>query len=226
MLQLHLTKAKREAEKYKVCEKCLKPKIIGISGGTRSGKSTLAKVLIKKPYGGCSAIHFDGFFKNEQNIPVDEKTGFKNWDLPDSLEFEAYIQFVNYQKHLHTVQCENCSENVNSVKKRRIMFLEGFLLYYFDELFQICEKKIFIFVDKETALERRTKTTKTSLEYFEEIVWPSYLKHNDKLKTMGNDEIFYISGKRTIEDVFNRSVDYIEGKKMTSDIKEFLDSFH
>ena len=225
MLYPHLTKANKQVDDYIVCDTCIPPKIIGISGGTRSGKSTLSKSLIINPYGGSSAIHFDGFFKNEQNIPVDEETGMKNWDLPDSLEHEAYIQFVKYQKHLHTIQCKNCSKTGNIVGKQRILFLEGFLLYYFDEMFEICDKRIFVFIDKKTTLERRVTTRKTSNEYFEKIIWPSYLKHNSKLKQKKEDQIFYISGTRTIEDVYNRSIDFIEGKKIKSDIKEFLLSF-
>jgi uridine kinase len=221
-LQFHLLKAKREAKHFKTCPNCIPPRIIGIAGGTRSGKSTLSKTLISTEFKGCSVIHFDGFFKLEENIPVDEKTGMKNWDSPDSLEIEAYIEFVNCQKHLHFAQCGDCSGD-GVRKKKRTLFLEGFLLYYFDELNEICDEKLFVFVDKKTTMERRSNTMNTSLEYFENIIWPSYLLHNSKLKEA--TDVFFICGDRDKNEVVRIAVDYLQGKEIKSEKEEFLISF-
>ena len=65
----------------------MKPTIIGIAGGTASGKTTIAKKIYEqtKSYGTITLIRMDDYYKTFPNIPVDER-GNKNFDHPDSYD--------------------------------------------------------------------------------------------------------------------------------------------
>ena len=78
----------------------MKPTIIGIAGGTASGKTTIAKKIYEqtKSYGTITLIRMDDYYKTFPNIPVDER-GNKNFDHPDSFETDLMIEDIKRLKN-------------------------------------------------------------------------------------------------------------------------------
>ncbi len=72
--------------------------IIGIAGGTGSGKTTVVKKIIERlPQGEVAVLPQDSYYKDSQHIPMEERQKI-NFDHPDSIEFELLINHLKQLK--------------------------------------------------------------------------------------------------------------------------------
>ncbi|CAG8592239.1 2112_t:CDS:2 [Dentiscutata erythropus] len=71
--------------------------LIGFSGASCSGKTTLAR-LLKQVLPNSWIFHQDDFFKSESQIPIDPTTNLSNWDCPDAIDFPKFIKTL---RHVH-----------------------------------------------------------------------------------------------------------------------------
>ncbi|SCU80317.1 LAMI_0B01728g1_1 [Lachancea mirantina] len=71
--------------------------IVGISGCSSSGKTTIAK-LIAELLPGATLIHEDDFFKHDDEIPLNKKFGVKDWDCPEALDLDLFGQELDHIK--------------------------------------------------------------------------------------------------------------------------------
>jgi len=100
------------------CPECNVPIIIGIGGATRSGKTTLAKQL--KEHYAVSAnkdtIHIcqDEFFEMSKMLLTD---GFRNWETPEAINVERFIEKLQSGRLEATIPCKNCMKK-KSLKKK------------------------------------------------------------------------------------------------------------
>ncbi|CAG8660915.1 1819_t:CDS:2, partial [Scutellospora calospora] len=72
---------------------------IGIGGASCSGKTTLAKWLLKI-LPNCTLFYQDDFFKLEKDLPIDPATKYLNWDCPEAINFSLFLSTL---KNLHQV---------------------------------------------------------------------------------------------------------------------------
>ena len=183
---------------------------IGICGATRSGKSTLAKNIVKHLKSDEKhIIHLDDFFSLE--LLYQNKN---NWEIPEVIEWDYLIEDL-----------ENDKYKIN-YKKKRYCLTEGFLLFK-NPLFYNFNKSIFIWVSKEEAKKRRMETKPVTEEYFETLVWPNFLRNNYHLasmkknreKKLGGDILVLDSTKETPDEMLDKTIKFIFNKK---DIKRDL----
>ncbi len=135
--------------------------IIGIAGGTGSGKTTLAEKLIDTFADRAILITQDDYYKDLGYLPKEERAR-QNFDHPDSIDFELLkkhilqlkennpIEKPRYNFHEHTR--ENFTQKVNSAD---IIILEGILLFSMPEIRELCDLKIFVETDDDIRLLRR-----------------------------------------------------------------------
>ena len=177
---------------------------IGICGATRSGKSTLAKNIIKYLKSDEKhIIHLDDFFSLE--LLYENKN---NWEIPEVIEWNGLIEDMQNNKY-----------KINYMNNIYII-TEGFLLFK-QPLFYKFNKSIFIWVSKEESKKRRMETKPVTEEYFETLVWPNYLKNNyhlaklkkNKEKKLGRDILVLDSTKETIEEMSEKAIQFIFNKK-------------
>ena len=72
-------------------------KILGIAGGTASGKTTVAKKLkeLAEPYGKVSMLRLDDYYKDMSHLSLEERKQI-NFDHPDSYDFDLILQHIQY----------------------------------------------------------------------------------------------------------------------------------
>ncbi|KAK2587689.1 hypothetical protein KPH14_003806 [Odynerus spinipes] len=177
--------------------------IIGISGVTCSGKSTLAKELHKK-LSGSVILHQDNYFlppNDPRHIKIPE-LNHNNWEILSSVDMHK--MYLDILKIIESQPAENKSKK----KSKQVLILEGFLLFGYKPISDLCDLKYFLTLTKEECWERRKIRTYDPPDvpgYFDKVVWPEYLKH---LLKITKDEhaytkITFIDGSMDKEQIFH-----------------------
>lgn len=179
----------------------MKTFVIGISGVTNGGKTTLAKRL-QKHLPNCSTISQDDFFKPQSEIETDEN-GFLQYDVLEALYME---------KMMSTISCSMKSPRHSPVSTDRrnaeevpILIIEGFLLFNYKPLETILNRRYFLTIPYEECKRRRSTRVYEPPDtegYFDGHVWPMYLKHRREIE--GIEEIVYLDGTKSEEELFSQ----------------------
>jgi len=142
-----------------------KPYIIGIAGGSGSGKTFFLK---------CFLTHFTDaevclVSQDDYYIPVahdmtPEENKLYNFDLPVTIDREHFVADINSLingetviKHEYTFNNPNAIPKVLEIKPAPIIIVEGLFIMHFHEIADLLDMKIFIEADDEIALARRLK---------------------------------------------------------------------
>eukprot|EP01126_Amoeba_proteus_P036842 TRINITY_DN3769_c0_g1_i6.p1 TRINITY_DN3769_c0_g1~~TRINITY_DN3769_c0_g1_i6.p1 ORF type:complete len:139 (-),score=18.35 TRINITY_DN3769_c0_g1_i6:110-526(-) len=82
---------------------------------------------------------------------------------------------------------------------KSVIIVEGFLLYSHPPLIERLDKKLYITVDKATCYKRRQNTNPVPIHYFENVLWPEFLKHNQHITEIPG--IMIVDGTLATEEV-------------------------
>ena len=136
-------------------------KVIGIAGGTGSGKTTITKKLMQRFGGDVSVIYHDNYYKAHHNMSYEERAKL-NYDHPDSFDTDLLIQAVKDLKAGRTVICpvydyttHDRSDKVIEVKPARVIIVEGILIFQSRELCRQMDIKIYVDTDADVRILRR-----------------------------------------------------------------------
>lgn len=185
----HLEKTKQNRQRT------LSMKIVGIAGGSASGKSTLANKL-HELFHGSTIIHHDNYFANRLGMSPEELETL-NFDCPEALETDLLISHLRQLKEGRSIECPVFdftthlrAKETLTIEPCKLLIVEGFLLFHEKEMRDLLNLKIFIDVDKETRLQRRiardVKERGNSIEnvifQFNTHVQPMHEKYIDPTK--------------------------------------------
>lgn len=162
-------------------------KIIGFSGATNGGKTTTCNHLSTK-YPGSVVINQDYFFREEDD-DHHEWIRLKSGRLHQNWENLASIDWQRFNDHLE--QCVN-KVGVNE----GLLLIEGHLLFNYMEFKFNFDKKFFFTLDFKSCYKRRVSRLYQPADpagYFEEFVWPMYLK-NKVFVERNYDDVIFIDG--------------------------------
>lgn len=138
--------------------------VIGIAGGSGSGKTTLLRALLGhfKP-GDIAIISQDNYYKpREEQIP--DENGVINFDLPTSIDREHFAQ--DLEDLMNDKPIQKLEYNFNNpewkpaaiiVHPAPVIIMEGLFVFYFDEIRELLNYKVFLEAHHETRLERRIR---------------------------------------------------------------------
>uniref|UniRef100_A0A8C4LBT3 Nicotinamide riboside kinase 1 n=1 Tax=Equus asinus TaxID=9793 RepID=A0A8C4LBT3_EQUAS len=156
----------------------MKTFVIGISGVTNGGKTTLAKNL-QKHLPNCTVISQDDFFKPESEIETDEN-GFLQYDVLEALNMEKMMSAIScwMESSKHSLASADCG----SSEEIPVLIIEGFLLFNYNT---------------------RVYEPPDPPGYFDGHVWPMYLKHRQEIQDI-TWQIVYLDGTKSEEDVFSQ----------------------
>lgn len=139
----------------------MKCTIIGITGGTGSGKSTFTNRLKKAFPDDVTVIYHDNYYRCQDDIPFEERKKV-NYDHPDSLETDLLVEHLKQLKEGKTIQCPTYDYSLHNRKKEtveihpnRIILLEGILALQNEELRNMFDIKIFVEADADERILRR-----------------------------------------------------------------------
>lgn len=140
----------------------MKTTIIGIAGGTGSGKSTLTARL-REHFGEheVSVINHDSYYKRHDELPYEERCKL-NYDHPDSFDTELLIEHLRALRRGETVQVpvynysvHNRSDKTVTVSPAPVIIVEGILIFDSAELCSMMDLKVFVDTDADVRILRR-----------------------------------------------------------------------
>ena len=135
--------------------------IIGIAGGTGSGKSTFTNRL-KKEFGeDVAVVYHDNYYRRQDDIPFEVRKKV-NYDHPDSLETDLLVEHLKMLKAGQEVDCpvydysqHNRSDKMQHIEPKKIILVEGILLLADPRVRDLIDIKIFVEADADERILRR-----------------------------------------------------------------------
>jgi len=164
--------------------------IIGIAGGTGSGKTTVANVILDRvSKKNIAYLAHDAYYRDLKDLPPDIKA-MQNFDHPDSLETDLMIQHIIELKEGHPVNIpvydfstHSRTDKTISVYPHPVVIVEGILLFADKRLRDLFDIKIFVDTDADIRFIRRLqrdiaergRTTKSVVHRYLSTVRPMHL---------------------------------------------------
>ena len=135
--------------------------IIGIAGGTGSGKSTFTNRLRDRFGDNITVIYHDNYYKRHDDIPFEERKKL-NYDHPDALETDLLIEHIKRLRNGESIECpvydytvHNRSDKTARIDPRKIILIEGILLLADPRLRSLLDIKIYVEADADERILRR-----------------------------------------------------------------------
>lgn len=135
--------------------------IIGIAGGTGSGKSTFTNRLKKEFGDDVAVVYHDNYYRRQDDVPFEERKKV-NYDHPDSLETDLMVEHLKMLKNGVAVECpvydysqHNRSDKFQHIEPKRIILVEGILLLADPRVRDLIDIKIFVEADADERILRR-----------------------------------------------------------------------
>lgn len=142
----------------------MKSIIIGIAGGTGSGKTTIAKNIVQE-YGPGEVVRLDldSYYRDLSDLSREERAKI-NFDHPSSLEIELLIEHVEdlcqgkaVQIPIYNFATHNRSKDSRKIEPHKVIIIEGILALNFPELTQKMDVKLFVDTPSDIRFIRRLK---------------------------------------------------------------------
>lgn len=159
--------------------------IIGIAGGTASGKTTVVKEIVNSlPEGQVVVIPQDSYYKDSSHVPVEERQ-YINFDHPDAFDWDLLVQQLAQlrngepidQPTYSYITCTRQPETIH-IEPRKVIIIEGIMTLVSKELRDLMDLKIFVDAPDDERLIRlirrdiveRGRTPEMVLSRYERIV--------------------------------------------------------
>ena len=171
--------------------------VIGIAGGTGSGKTTVVRKISELfPAGNVSIIPQDSYYKDSSHIPIEERQNI-NFDHPNAFDFDLLLKQVKQLKQGKAIEqpiysyltCTRAEETIH-VEPQPVIIIEGILIYTHPGLCKEINIKIFVDADPDDRLIRviardiieRGRTAEAVIERYERILKPMHLQFIEPTK--------------------------------------------
>ncbi|WP_148371770.1 uridine kinase [Bacteroides bouchesdurhonensis] len=171
--------------------------IIGIAGGTGSGKTTVVKKIIESlPIGEVVLLPQDSYYKDSSHVPVEERQSI-NFDHPDAFEWSLLSKHIMMLKEGKSIEqptysyltCTRQSETIH-IEPREVVIVEGILALCDKRLRNMMDLKIFVDADPDERLIRviqrdvieRGRTAEAVMERYTRVLKPMHLQFIEPCK--------------------------------------------
>ena len=165
--------------------------IIGIAGGSGSGKTTVVKAITEKLSEQVVVIPQDSYYKDSSHLPMEERQKV-NFDHPDSIDFDLLNEHLHQLRCGHSIEqpvysyitCSRSRTETVTVYPADVIIIEGILIFTCARLREQMDIKIFVDADDDDRLMRvmardiieRGKTIGSLIERYTKTVQPTYLQ--------------------------------------------------
>ncbi len=170
--------------------------VIGIAGGTGSGKTTLMKRLVERFGDHVTVLSHDNYYKCRDNLPYEERCKL-NYDEPDAMDTSLLVYHLEQLRRGEQIQCpvydfavHNRSKETVCLRPQPVIIVEGILIFENEPLRNLLDVKIFVDTDADVRLCRRIKrdvtkrgrTLESVLEQYQTTVKPMHEKYVEPSK--------------------------------------------
>ena len=140
----------------------LKPLIIGIAGGSGSGKSTVARNVAELlTTSSVAFIDMDAYYKNFAELSLDQRRKL-NWDHPDAFDYDLlckHLEALSNRKAIDKPEYDFVTHlrrpQPTRVDPADVVVIDGILLFVDERIRELCEVKVFVDADSDIRLIRR-----------------------------------------------------------------------
>ena len=137
--------------------------VVGIAGGSGGGKTTLTSNLIRRFGGKVCIVHHDNYYRAHDDLTYEERTRL-NYDCPEAFETEMMIEHLRMLKNGQAIDCptydytiHNRAEEVLHIEPRRVIVVEGIMIFVNKTLCDEMNIRIFVDADADVRLCRRIR---------------------------------------------------------------------
>lgn len=204
--------------------------IIGIAGGTGSGKTTVVrKILERLPEGEVVILPQDSYYRDSSHLPLEERLEI-NFDHPDSIEFELLVKHLKDLRKGKTIEqpiysyltCTRATETI-PIKPCHVIIVEGILVLTNPELRKMMDLKVFVDADADDRLIRvinrdiieRGRSVNKVMERYECTVKPMHLQFIEPSKRFADLIIPQGGNNHVAIDILTK---YIENKLISEQL--------
>ena len=174
--------------------------IIGIAGGTGSGKTTLMKNLVKEFGDQVAVISHDNYYKRHDELTYEERC-LINYDEPAAFENELMTRHLDCLRRGEAVDCpvydytvHNRGDETVRIEPKPVIIVEGILIFADEALRELMDVRIFVDTDADIRLCRRVKrdvnkrgrTLESVLTQYQQTVKPMHDKYVEPSKKYAN----------------------------------------
>ncbi|MBD0405382.1 MULTISPECIES: uridine kinase [unclassified Flammeovirga] len=197
------------------------PYIVGITGGSGSGKTTFIKMLTDLiGEDNICTVSQDNYYIDKESQPEDAK-GIKNFDTPYSIDLEKFYQDIQKLKNGEVVQIQEYTFNnaaaepkLLTFNPKKVIILEGIFVFHDPRVFDIIDLKLFIEAKAHLKLSRRIKRDNVERGYDINDVLYRYENH-----VMPAYENYIKPHKETVDLIIRNDVNFDTGLEV---VKTFL----
>ena len=208
----------------------MKTTLIGIAGGTASGKTTVAQKILEstEQFGNVAVIKMDDYYKCLDNLTFEERTK-QNFDHPDAIDTTLLIKHLKMLKKGEAIErptydfsLHNRSSNTVHIEPSNVVILEGIMTFAIPEIKNMFDIKVFVdtpddirFIRRlKRDIEQRGRTYESVINQYLETVRPMHLTFVEPSKKFA-DIIVPNGGKNdiAIDILVTKIVDLINQNK-------------
>ena len=174
--------------------------VIGIAGGTGSGKTTLMKNLIQTFENDVTILSHDNYYKRHDDLTYEERCQL-NYDEPAALETDLMARHLDQLRHGQAIDCpvydftqHNRSQETIRIEPKQVIIVEGILIFENQPLRDLMDIRIFVDTDADVRLCRRIKrdvnqrgrSLESVLTQYQETVKPMHEMYVEPSKKFAN----------------------------------------
>ena len=171
--------------------------VIGIAGGTGSGKTTVVRKIVESFCDGeVAVIPQDSYYRDSSHLPLEERLKL-NFDEPAAIEWELLVEQLKQLKAGKAIEqptysyltCTRQPETIH-VEPQEVIIVEGILILCDEQLRNMLDVKIFVDADSDERLIRvinrdiieRGRTVEMVIDRYEKVLRPMHLQHIEPTK--------------------------------------------
>lgn len=174
--------------------------VIGIAGGTGSGKTTLMNNIMAQFEGMVTVLSHDNYYKRHDELTFEERSGL-NYDEPDAMETSLMVEHLKKLRAGQAIDCpvydftrHNRSDETIHLEPKPVIIVEGILIFENEPLRDLMDIRLFVDTDADVRLCRRIKrdvtkrgrTLESVLTQYQATVKPMHEKYVEPSKKYAN----------------------------------------
>ena len=201
--------------------------VIGIAGGSGSGKTTLMKNIVARFENDITVLSHDNYYKRHDDLTYEQRC-LLNYDEPNALETDLMARQLDELRRGKAIDCpvydftvHNRSDEVVRIEPRKVIIVEGILIFENEALRDLMDIRIFVDTDADIRLCRRVKrdvnkrgrTLESVLVQYQQTVKPMHEKYVEPSKAFAH-LIVPEGGKNLValEMIMSQIQKHIEGR--------------
>lgn len=137
--------------------------IVGIAGGTGSGKTTITRRLVERFGNRVSVVYHDNYYKAHDDLTYEQRCKL-NYDHPNAFDNDLFLKHLRELKKGNSISCpvydytvHNRSDKTIEIEPSKVVIVEGILIFQDKRICDLMDIKIFVDTDADVRILRRIK---------------------------------------------------------------------